>query len=90
MFKPYIREISGRIKFPRSGGQDTPQHFPQSVSGVRRLSHPRARFLKFNGLAAMVQMDLPEEIHGPEIVDMTMYHFKEMMPIHQWILDALG
>ena len=38
----------------------------------------------------MVQMDLPEEIHGPEIVDMTMYHFKEMMPIHQWILDALG
>ena len=65
------------------------EHYKRVPKGFA-ADHPRARFLKFNGLAAMVQMDLPREIHTPGIIDLAMEHYKAMLPMHEWILAALG
>lgn len=84
---PRLAEISEQLE--TAGYEVGTEQYKRVPKGFP-ADHPRARFLKFNGLAAMVQMDLPEEIHGPEIIDMAVHHFMEMVPIHQWILDALG
>lgn len=52
-------------------------------------NHVRAPFLLHNGLTVMIEEALPEELGTPRIVDYVFSHFKNMAPIHKWLLGAL-
>lgn len=51
--------------------------------------HVRAQYLLHNGLTAGIEEPLPEELGTPGIIDYVFLHFKNMAPIHKWLLGAL-
>ena len=48
--------------------------------------HPRAEFLKYNGLWAALETKVPPEFYTPELADWCLPHFQAMLPIHKWLL----
>lgn len=53
-------------------------------------SHQNAQFLLYNGLAAMHQSKVSEDLLSDRIVEYAFSHFKKMSPIHRWLRAALG
>lgn len=51
--------------------------------------HKMEKYLRFNGLSVIAEFDLPKEIHSSEIIDISLEHYKNMMPLHKWLVDAL-
>lgn len=51
--------------------------------------HKRADLLRHNGLSAMYETKLPKEFFSPALVDYAFGHYKNMLPIHKWLLKAL-
>ncbi len=49
-----------------------------------------ARFLRFNGLSAIIEMPVPDLVFTADIIPFVLSHFKAMMPLHLWLLEALG
>ncbi len=49
-----------------------------------------ARFLRFNGLSAIIEMPVPDMVFRSEIIPFALSHFEAMMPLHLWLLEALG
>ncbi len=43
-----------------------------------------------NGLTAMIEEPLPGAYTTPAIIDYVLLHFKNMAPIHKWLLSVLG
>ena len=50
---------------------------------------PANRFLRFNGLSAIIEMPVPPEVHTPDIIPLCMKHYLAMIPLHKWLLRAL-
>jgi len=44
-----------------------------------------AEFLLFNGLHAMVEEKIPNEFYSEDLVDYAFSHYKNMLPLHQWL-----
>jgi uncharacterized protein (TIGR02453 family) len=53
-------------------------------------NHENARFLRFNGLSASIESDIPEEIHSPDILDYCLARFQDMAPLHRWLVKMAG
>ncbi|UCF82053.1 MAG: DUF2461 domain-containing protein [Desulfobacteraceae bacterium] len=53
-------------------------------------NHERAQFLLYNGLTAMIEEKIPKEFNSPSIVEYAFAHFKNMSPLHQWLISAIG
>lgn len=53
-------------------------------------NHERAQFLLHNGLTAMIEEMIPKEFNSSSIVDYAFSHFKNMLPLHQWLIRAIG
>jgi uncharacterized protein (TIGR02453 family) len=51
--------------------------------------HKNAEFLKFNGLHAFIEGDIPEELYSTDLLDYCFETFREMVPIHQWLLTVM-
>jgi len=52
-------------------------------------THENADFLLYNGLHASIESDIPEELYTEDIVDYCFDRFKDMYPIHQWLLAMM-
>jgi len=48
--------------------------------------HPRARFLKHNGLMTGLTLPISEEIHSGELVELLARHWERAAPIHHWLV----
>ena len=53
-------------------------------------SHENAELLLFNGLTAMIENKIPGEFYSNSILDYAFSHFKSMLPLHRWLVQALG
>jgi uncharacterized protein (TIGR02453 family) len=52
--------------------------------------HPRAKYLLFEGLVAMLEGSLPDEAGTPGFVDYCVGHFNAVSPINEWLAGLFG
>lgn len=48
-------------------------------------SHPNAEYLLFNGLHTGVTTPIPDAFYAADMVDLAFQHYKNMLPLHQWL-----
>ncbi len=51
--------------------------------------HPRSDLLKYNGLWAGYQTDIPDEIYSADFIPWCFEKCRKMLPLHQWIVSSL-
>jgi uncharacterized protein (TIGR02453 family) len=49
--------------------------------------HPNAEWLLFNGLGVYCENPLPGEIYSKDFIDYCYNNFRDMSPVHKWLLD---
>lgn len=54
------------------------------------VSHGQIEFLLFNGLTAKIEKDVPKELFSSSIVDYAFSHYRNMYPLHEWLIKAVG
>ncbi len=52
--------------------------------------HPRADLLKHDALVAFHSEPLSDVVFSPKLADYALKHFKAMLPLHAWCVDALA
>ncbi|HTY24753.1 MAG TPA: DUF2461 domain-containing protein [Desulfomonilaceae bacterium] len=52
--------------------------------------HRNAAFLLYNGLYAMAIGEIPPEFYSKEIVDFCFERFRDMLPVHRWLMDMIN
>ncbi len=65
------------------------KHYKRAPRGYD-ASHENVEFLLFNGLTAMIENKIPEEFYSGAILDYAFLHFKNMLSLHRWLVQALG
>ncbi len=50
-------------------------------------NHPNSDLLLLAGLTAFCEMPIPAELHSAELVGWCLDRFKDMAPIHRWLVD---
>jgi hypothetical protein len=48
-----------------------------------------ADLLLFNGLYALFNSEIPQEIYSAEIIDYCFQKFSDMSPVHRWLVDMI-
>jgi len=64
------------------------KHYKKTPRGYD-ATEENADFLLFNGLYAMFNAEIPEEIYSTEIIDYCFQKFSDMSPIHRWLVDVI-
>ena len=62
------------------------KHYKKTPRGYD-ANNDNADFLLFNGLYALFNSEIPEEIYSTEIIDYCFQKFSDMSPIHKWLVD---
>ena len=83
---PGLRRAVNRVA--RNGYTIRGLHYKRVPRGFDP-EHKRADLLRHNGLSAMYETKLPKEFFSPALVDYVFGHYKNMLPIHKWLLKAL-
>ncbi|MBM3298578.1 MAG: DUF2461 family protein, partial [Deltaproteobacteria bacterium] len=65
------------------------KHYKQVPRGYDK-NHQNAALLLHNGLTAAFTTPIPQELYSKEILDYAFEKFKDMSPIHKWLLDMIG
>ena len=52
--------------------------------------HPNAELLLHNGMHAGIETKIPAEFYTPKLLDYCFAHYKNMAPLHHWLVEALG
>ncbi len=52
--------------------------------------HPRAEFLKHDGLWSAITGPAPKELSTPAFVDYCVHHLEALTPLNKWLADAVG
>jgi hypothetical protein len=50
-------------------------------------NHPNAEWLLYNGLGTYYETQLPDQIYSEKFIDYSFGIFRDMSPIHNWLLD---
>jgi len=80
--KKAVKKVSG--KGYSVGGQ----HYKRIPQGYD-ADHPNAEFLLYNGLHAMREERVPAAFYSEALIDYAFMHYKNMLPLHQWLRNAL-
>jgi len=56
-----------------------PRDYPQE--------HPRAEFLLYNGLGAMFETPVPDELFTADLINYCYRIYRDMYPLHQWLVE---
>lgn len=51
---------------------------------------PHAGLLKHKGIVVRGSGPIPDALYGPEIVDLTIERFRELAPVHDWLVEHVG
>ncbi len=65
------------------------KHFKMTPRGYDS-NHKNAELLLYNGLTAVFMTKIPQEMHSRSFLDYAYAKFKDMSPIHRWLLDMIG
>ena len=52
--------------------------------------HEYADYLRFRGLGVSIETVIPDELFTPELVNYCFDRYRDMFPIHRWVLDRMG
>ncbi len=66
------------------GYQVGTRHYKRIPRGFTAASDFEEEYLRYNGLTAVIQMDIPEQLFTPGIIPFVCDHFIRMSPIHEW------
>ncbi len=78
-----VEQVSAR------GSYQIGRHHYKRIPRGYDATHENADFLLNNGLYASVESDIPEELYIEDILDYCFERFKDMYPIHQWLLAMM-
>lgn len=76
-----VASITGNNSYKVGG-----RHYKRVPAGYD-TRHPRADLLRHNGLYAYRESPIPEEIYSPDFIDYCFDVFRDMSPIHFWLLN---
>lgn len=65
------------------------KHYKRIPAGFD-AAHPNAPLLLHNGLYAGMEMPIPEEFYSPRLVEYCFERYKPLVPLHKWLVKALG
>ncbi len=65
------------------------KHFKKTPRGYDP-THENAEFLLYKGLTAFVSDSIPEELYSRDILDYCFEKFRDMQPIHTWLLNMIN
>jgi len=92
--KAVINDKSGKElvaiveKLQRKGIEVMGEHYKR-IPRDYDPDHPRAAFLKFNGLYIMSELKLPAQIHSKGFVPYCIKEFRRMDPLQRWLVKSL-
>lgn len=78
---PTLERAVARVGAPYEVGLASRKSVPQGYDAA----HPRARFLLYEGLVAVLEDELPPEAASAGFVDACVAHFKAVSPINEWL-----
>jgi uncharacterized protein (TIGR02453 family) len=64
------------------------KHYKKVPRGYE-ADHPNAEFLLYNGLTARNEEKVPDAFFSDAIIDYAYSHYKNMLPLHQWLKKGL-
>ncbi|RJX32715.1 MAG: DUF2461 domain-containing protein [Desulfarculus sp.] len=80
---PALAKAVGQVQ--QAGYQVGGEHFQRVPRGYA-ADHPRAELLKYNGLYAWREAEIPPQFYTAELPDWCLPHYRAMLPIHKWLL----
>ena len=78
-----VKKVSGK------GYTVNGQHYKRIPAGYD-ADHPNADFLLYNGLHAMIEEKVPPAFYSDALIDYAFSHYKNMLPLHLWLLKAIS
>lgn len=83
------KELAAAIKALSKNGYETGgKHYKKTPRGYDP-SHPNAQLLLFNGIYAGIEEKIPAEFYSSKLLDYCFIHYKKMLPLHEWLKNAL-
>jgi uncharacterized protein (DUF2461 family) len=74
-----IQAVSKKGKLNGKHYKKTPRGFDPD--------HPNAEYLLYNGLHVMNETKIPDELYSDALVDYCFKWYKDMAPLHQWLVE---
>jgi uncharacterized protein (TIGR02453 family) len=74
------------IKAVSKKGKIGGKHYKKTPRGFD-ADHPNAEYLLYNGLHCMTETKIPDELYSEALVDYCFKWYKEMAPLHRWLVD---
>jgi uncharacterized protein (DUF2461 family) len=63
--------------------------FYKKVPRGFEADHPNAELLLHNGMHADLETKIPAEFYSPKLLDYCFAHYKNMSPLHKWLVEVL-
>lgn len=83
--------LKNAIEALRSNGYEIgTRHYKRVPRGFTAASEFETEYLRYNGLSAKVEIDLPDLFFTPGIVDFAFDHYAAMMPLHRWLTTYIS
>lgn len=83
---PELVEVARRLK--RNGLEIRGAHYKRVPRGYDP-DHPRADFLKYNGLYIMSEQSLPDQLHRKSFTTYCLREFRKIDPLLRWLVKHL-
>ena len=64
--------------------------FYKKVPAGYDKNHKNVPYLLYNGLYAFTEVKIPQEFFSSKLADFAFNHYKNMYPLHKWLVDAIG
>src|SRR5215831_16734386 len=84
------RALAAAVKKVRGAGYEVFGATRKTVPRGLPADHPRAEFLKHDGLWSGVTSVSPNELSSAAFVDYCVRHYKALTPLNSWLGDAIG
>jgi len=65
------------------------QHYKRIPRGYD-AAHRNADFLLYNGLHVGIETTIPNELYSGALIDYCFERFRDMAPVHHWLVSVLG
>lgn len=65
------------------------RHYKRIPRGYEAKNEFQAEFLRYNGLSARIELDIPDVLFSEAILDLCFDHFREMAPLSLWLNEVI-
>jgi uncharacterized protein (TIGR02453 family) len=84
--KKSAADLMHAIKAVSKKGKLSGKHYKKTPRGFDP-DHPNAEYLLYNGLHVMHETKIPNELYSAALVDYCYKWYKDMAPLHQWLVE---